>query len=348
MWSLGIDIGGTFTDIVVRDAGRTLARKVLTTHDDPARGVEAGIAAILADRRSRPRSDGTGGARDDPLHQHPHRAKRRPHRPHHHPGVSGYPRDRPRAQVRALRPHHRQAAPARPAPPAARGRGEDGCHRRGAGTARRGFSRRGDCRARTGRGRRGRGRLPPCLRQSGARTPGPRSARGTPPPPGRHHLVGGRAGDPGVRADLHHRRQRLPDAPCRPLCRPAWRSDRGARHRMPPPSSCFRAGGSRTPTRRGVSRCGCSSPVRRRARLPPRGSVPGPDTTICSPSTWAARRPSSASWTAASPSSPTPSRRAGSGASSPGAGSRSRSRLWSSSRSAREAAASPKWMRSGS
>ena len=49
MWSLGIDIGGTFTDIVVRDAERTLARKVLTTHDDPARGVEAGIAAVLAD-----------------------------------------------------------------------------------------------------------------------------------------------------------------------------------------------------------------------------------------------------------------------------------------------------------
>ena len=49
MWSLGIDIGGTFTDIVVRDAERTFVRKVLTTHDDPARGVEAGIAAVLAD-----------------------------------------------------------------------------------------------------------------------------------------------------------------------------------------------------------------------------------------------------------------------------------------------------------
>ena len=49
MWSLGIDIGGTFTDIVVRDEGRTLARKVLTTHDDPARGVETGIAAVLGE-----------------------------------------------------------------------------------------------------------------------------------------------------------------------------------------------------------------------------------------------------------------------------------------------------------
>ena len=54
MWSLGIDIGGTFTDIVVRDAERTFARKVLTTHDDPARGVEEGVAKLLAAERLDP------------------------------------------------------------------------------------------------------------------------------------------------------------------------------------------------------------------------------------------------------------------------------------------------------
>ena len=54
MWSLGIDIGGTFTDIVARGAERTLARKVLTTRDDPARGVEAGVAGLLADARLDP------------------------------------------------------------------------------------------------------------------------------------------------------------------------------------------------------------------------------------------------------------------------------------------------------
>ena len=49
-YSLGIDIGGTFTDIVVFDheAGERLSRKVLTTHDDPARGVLDGIDLILA------------------------------------------------------------------------------------------------------------------------------------------------------------------------------------------------------------------------------------------------------------------------------------------------------------
>ena len=54
MWSLGIDIGGTFTDIVAWGEGRALARKVLTTHDDPARGVEAGVAGMLADARIDP------------------------------------------------------------------------------------------------------------------------------------------------------------------------------------------------------------------------------------------------------------------------------------------------------
>ena len=49
-YSLGIDIGGTFTDLVVYDhaRGRQLSRKVLTTHDDPARAVAAGVAALLA------------------------------------------------------------------------------------------------------------------------------------------------------------------------------------------------------------------------------------------------------------------------------------------------------------
>ena len=48
-YSLGIDIGGTFTDIVVHDHddGRQWSKKVLTTHDDPARAVGAGVVALL-------------------------------------------------------------------------------------------------------------------------------------------------------------------------------------------------------------------------------------------------------------------------------------------------------------
>jgi N-methylhydantoinase A len=48
-YSLGIDIGGTFTDLVVydHDGGGQWSRKVLTTHDDPARAVAAGVAVLL-------------------------------------------------------------------------------------------------------------------------------------------------------------------------------------------------------------------------------------------------------------------------------------------------------------
>jgi N-methylhydantoinase A len=55
-YSLGIDIGGTFTDIVVYDhaRGRQLNRKLLTTHDDPARAVAAGVAALLGRDRLPP------------------------------------------------------------------------------------------------------------------------------------------------------------------------------------------------------------------------------------------------------------------------------------------------------
>ena len=48
-FSLGIDIGGTFTNIVVYDhaRGRQYNRKLLTTHDDPARAVAAGVEGLL-------------------------------------------------------------------------------------------------------------------------------------------------------------------------------------------------------------------------------------------------------------------------------------------------------------
>ena len=47
---IGVDIGGTFTDLVLLDPanGRLVNGKVLTTPDDPSRGVLTGIAALLA------------------------------------------------------------------------------------------------------------------------------------------------------------------------------------------------------------------------------------------------------------------------------------------------------------
>src|SRR5215813_6086015 len=48
-YGIGIDVGGTFTDIVVYDArtGRQASHKELTTHEDPSRGVMTGINRLL-------------------------------------------------------------------------------------------------------------------------------------------------------------------------------------------------------------------------------------------------------------------------------------------------------------
>ncbi|MGD9829136.1 MAG: hydantoinase/oxoprolinase family protein [Hyphomicrobiaceae bacterium] len=48
-YALGIDIGGTFTDIVLYDTrtGRQASRKELTTHGDPSVGVMTGIDALI-------------------------------------------------------------------------------------------------------------------------------------------------------------------------------------------------------------------------------------------------------------------------------------------------------------
>jgi N-methylhydantoinase A len=56
-YSLGIDIGGTFTDLVIHDhdSGRRWGCKVLTTHADPQQGVVAGVRTILAESGLDPR-----------------------------------------------------------------------------------------------------------------------------------------------------------------------------------------------------------------------------------------------------------------------------------------------------
>ena len=59
-YSLGIDIGGTFTDLVIHDhdSGQRWGSKVLTTHADPQQGVVAGVRTILAESGLDPRGIG--------------------------------------------------------------------------------------------------------------------------------------------------------------------------------------------------------------------------------------------------------------------------------------------------
>ena len=53
---IGVDVGGTFTDIVLAlPDGRIYVNKTTTTPVDPGEGVAAGIAAVLAEARLDPR-----------------------------------------------------------------------------------------------------------------------------------------------------------------------------------------------------------------------------------------------------------------------------------------------------
>ena len=48
-YRLGVDIGGTFTDIVLLDEGGALRnKKILSTPDDYSRAIDAGVRELLA------------------------------------------------------------------------------------------------------------------------------------------------------------------------------------------------------------------------------------------------------------------------------------------------------------
>ena len=54
-YRIGIDIGGTFTDIVIaRDDGLIETRKVPSTPDDYSRGIVEGLGRVVADLGSTP------------------------------------------------------------------------------------------------------------------------------------------------------------------------------------------------------------------------------------------------------------------------------------------------------
>ncbi|MDC0237294.1 hydantoinase/oxoprolinase family protein [Gammaproteobacteria bacterium] len=53
---LAIDIGGTFTDVVLQHGTERTTTKVLTTHDDPTNGALAGVATVLDESNVKPDS----------------------------------------------------------------------------------------------------------------------------------------------------------------------------------------------------------------------------------------------------------------------------------------------------
>ena len=150
---IGVDVGGTFTDLVYADteAGRTAVHKISTTPDDPSRGVVAGADGALRQVRHPARDHRRGVPRHDHRHQRHPRARRRRDRHDHHRRLSRYPAYRPPPAAAALLDHagHPLAGPAAgQAPPSQDGEGAAGAAAgRGAGAARRGRRPPGGARA---------------------------------------------------------------------------------------------------------------------------------------------------------------------------------------------------------
>ena len=74
---LAVDIGGTFTDVVLETGTTAHAIKVLTTPDAPERAVLEGVRSILAEAKCRPQRCEPGRARHDAGHQRADRAQGR-------------------------------------------------------------------------------------------------------------------------------------------------------------------------------------------------------------------------------------------------------------------------------
>ena len=240
MYRIGIDVGGTFTDLVaVDDFGKATLAKVPSTPDDPSIGVLDGLQLLAEtlglelrgaagrDRAHRPRHDGrdqraaraqgrAGRAADD---RRPSRRDRDAR------GAEGRPLQSAPAAARAARPA--QAAPRRARAAARRRQGRD--------AARPGLARPRHRRAEAGTGRGGGGLLSARLPRPAPRARDPGGDRAGTARRLCLAVLGGAAADQGVRAGLDDGRQRL----CRPglvaLSGAARAAARGSRLRRPDP-----------------------------------------------------------------------------------------------------------------
>ena len=179
---VGVDVGGTFTDAVMRrrgDAARSRRTKVLTTAARPVRGDARGAAAAgrrpVDRRRLPPRLHGRHQRRPDPHGRQDRDAghRRPPRHRRHRPRLAPVRREPLRPDLGAPPPGRPDRRP--PLPP--RGPGAAARGRRGAAAARRG---RGPPRARVPQGRRrrvGRHLLHPRLRAPRPRAAGARDRR---------------------------------------------------------------------------------------------------------------------------------------------------------------------------
>ena len=231
---IGIDVGGTFTDIVGLDhRNRLLTVKTPSNPSDPASAVLEGIrmfASAAGVDASRPAGRCDGRARHDDGYQHAHHPYRRQDGTAVHPRLPRRARDAGRLQGGALR--------TRPSPAAAPG-AASAPHRRARARRRPrpggGAPLRARCahrlRAILSRGHRS-GRhlllvvLPACRPRAADRG----HLRAGDAGGVRHHVLGGAAGDSRVRPGEHHRAQCLRRPPSGQLRRPARTAAAGGGH----------------------------------------------------------------------------------------------------------------------
>ena len=122
-WRIGVDSGGTFTDVCLFDetTGRVEVWKVPSTPDDPSRGIARGVEEGVGRVGAEPRDVGYFGhgttVATNALIQH----RGVPTGLITTDGLPRPARDRPAEAARPLRPAGRQAAAAGPARPAVRG-----------------------------------------------------------------------------------------------------------------------------------------------------------------------------------------------------------------------------------
>ena len=103
---IGIDTGGTFTDVVAVDeeTGELATTKTPSTPADPAVGFMAGVDKVLGAARALAGDAVTRGQpRHDRRHQQAARGQGREPRLHHHRGLRARARDRPAVGARRLR-----------------------------------------------------------------------------------------------------------------------------------------------------------------------------------------------------------------------------------------------------
>ncbi len=206
---LGLDIGGTFTDVALEIGERRFTAKTLTTPGAPEEGVLAALAFGDASGGHRAAPGRLDHSRHDARHQCGDRAQGRQDRAVDHRRLPRRDRNPPREPLRAIRRQHRSAAASGAAPLALSGARTHRCAGQCAGAAGRSEPRPRDRAARRARGRGGGDRLSPQLHQSGSRAPHRRCDRPALAQRRGDAVVRRVAGDARIRAFFHRLRQRL-------------------------------------------------------------------------------------------------------------------------------------------